>query len=96
MTQITRDDVIKLASLSSLQLGEDEITHLQSDLATLIGYVEQLDEIDTTGVEPVYQVTGLLNVLREDVVDEGTVQRESLLALAADTTENQIKVPKVL
>lgn len=96
MTQITRDDVIKLASLSSLQLGEDEITHLQSDLATLIGYVEQLDEIDTTGVEPVYQVTGLSNVLREDIVDEGTVQRESLLALAADITENQIKVPKVL
>lgn len=96
MTQITRDDVIKLASLSSLQLDEDEITHLQADLSTLIGYVEQLEEIDTMSVEPVYQVTGLSNVLREDVVDEGNISKESLLALAADTVEDQIKVPKVL
>ena len=55
-----------------------------------------LAELDTTGVEPTYQVNGLQNVFREDVVDQGAVTREALLAIAPDTADNQVKVPKVL
>ena len=57
---------------------------------------EQLDELDTEGVVPAYQVTGLENVYREDSVVSGPITREALLSLAADTKANQIKVPKVL
>lgn len=96
MTQISRDAVIKLASLSSLQLAEDEIDDLTKDLGNIIQYVEQLDELDTEGVEPTYQVTGLENVSRDDVVTTPQLERAELLALAPDQAENQIKVPKVL
>ena len=96
MTQISRDAVIKLAQLSSLQLADDEIDNLVADLGNIIKYVEQLDELDTEGVEPTYQVTGLENVTREDTVMDSGIEREELLALAPEQADNQIKVPKVL
>ena len=96
MTQISRDDVLHLAQLSSLQLSDDEIDNLRDDLAGIIGYIEQLGELDTAGVEPTYQVTGLTNVWREDVVVQGDITREQLLALAPEQQENAVKVPKVL
>lgn len=95
-TAISRDDVIHLAQLSNLQLGDDEVAALQTDLANILEYVEQLSELDTEGVEPTYQVTDLENVFREDVIVEAGADRESLLALAPDQKDNQIKVPKVL
>lgn len=96
MTSISTDDVHYLARLSSLQLDTNEVEALRSDLEGIVGYIEQLSELDTTGVEPTYQVTDLQNVWREDVVDDYGVTREALLALAPDTDTNQIKVPKVL
>ncbi len=96
MTQILRDDVLHLAQLSSLQLASDEVDALQQDLSNIVGYIEQLGELDTTGIEPTYQVTGLSNVWRDDVVDQSGVTREQLLALATEQQNNSVKVPKVL
>ena len=95
-TTITRDDVLHLAQLSSLQLSEDEIVALQADLANILGYVDQLSELDTQGVEPTYQVIDLENIGRDDVVAHSSANREKLLALAPEQKDNQIKVPKVL
>jgi aspartyl-tRNA(Asn)/glutamyl-tRNA(Gln) amidotransferase subunit C len=96
MTQITITDVQRLARLSSLQLAEDEAAALRTDLENILGYIEQLSELNTDGVEPTYQVTDLENVWRDDVVDDYGVSREALLALAPDAEKEQIKVPKVL
>jgi len=96
MTHISRDDVQHLAQLSSLQLTDNEADELQADLQNILGYVEQLSNLDTTGVEPTYQVTGLSNVWRDDVVEQSDVSREVLLGLPNEQTEQQIKVPKVL
>jgi len=96
MTQITRDDVLHLAQLSSLQLSEAEIDGLQTDISNILGYVEQLSELDTSSVEPTYQVTGLQNVWRDDTVINYGVNREDLLARAPESANNQVKVPKVL
>lgn len=95
-TSVTRDDVLHLAQLSQLQLSEDEVTALQTDLANILGYIAQLSELDTSGVEPTYQVTDLQNVTRADEVQPHEAGREQLLALAPDQRDNQIKVPKVL
>ena len=95
-TVISRDDVQHLAALSSLQLSDDEIAHLQTDLSTILDYIEQLSSLDTSGVQPTYQVTGLQNVWRDDVVEHGAVTREQLLALAPEQQDNSVKVPKVL
>lgn len=96
MTQISRETVLHLAQLSNLQLAEDEIAGLQTDLSNILGYVEQLGELDTTGVEPTYQVTDLENVWRGDSVIDYGVSRDELLASAPEQDKQQIKVPKVL
>lgn len=96
MTKVSRDDVLRLAQLSSLQLANDEIDSLANDITNILRYVEQLNELDTEAVEPTYQVTGLENIWREDIVDTGNVSREALIALAPESKDNQIKVPKVL
>ena len=96
MTQISRDDVLHLAQLSSLQLSDDEIDSLAADIANILGYVEQLNELNTDNVEPTYQVTGLTNVWRSDDVASGSISSRQLLALAPASQDNQVKVPKVL
>jgi aspartyl/glutamyl-tRNA(Asn/Gln) amidotransferase, C subunit len=96
MAQISTDEVRALATLSSLLLSDQEIEDLRLDLANILSYVDALQELDTTDVEPTYQVTGLSNVWRDDVVRDDGVSREQLLNLSAEHTSNQIKVPKVL
>lgn len=86
----------RLAQLSSLALADDEIDALQIDIGNILGYIQQLSELDTTGVEPTYQVTGLENVWREDKIDDYGIDRDELLALAPESQNGQIKVPKVL
>ena len=95
-TTISRDDVLHLAQLSNLQLADEEITALQADLGNILEYINQLSELDTSGVEPTYQVIDLENVGREDIVQLHSADREVLLQLAPDQASNQIKVPKVL
>lgn len=96
MSTITTTDVRHLAQLSNLQLSDDEVENLRSDLENILGYIEQLGELDTTGIEPTYQVTGLENVWRDDEVQMSDVSREQLLALAPEQAAGSVKVPKVL
>lgn len=96
MTQILRDDVLHLAQLSSLQLGDDEVDVLQQDIENILKYIEQLGKLNTDGIQPTYQVTGLTNVWRDDTVDQSGVARDQLLALAPEQQNNSVKVPKVL
>jgi aspartyl-tRNA(Asn)/glutamyl-tRNA(Gln) amidotransferase subunit C len=95
-TTISRDDVLHLAELSNLILTDAEIDSMSKDLESILGYVAQLDELDTDGVEPTYQVIDLENVWREDKVVPHVADKDSLLAIAPDTENGQIKVPKVL
>lgn len=96
MSTITTDDVRHLAQLSNLQISDDEVDTLRGDLENILGYIEQLGELDTTGVAPTYQVTGLENVWRDDEVQISSVTREQLLSLAPEQADNSVKVPKVL
>ena len=97
MTKITTDEVQHLARLSSIELTETEAQALTNDLEQILGLVAQLDDLDTEGVEPTYQVTGRQNVWRQDVVAESGVSRQQLLELSEGGQQNHsIKVPKVL
>ena len=96
MSTITTTDVRHLAQLSNLQLSDEEVDSLRGDLQNILGYIGQLGELDTSGVEPTYQVTGLENVWRDDEVDGSTIGRETLLGLAPEQADDSIKVPKVL
>jgi aspartyl-tRNA(Asn)/glutamyl-tRNA(Gln) amidotransferase subunit C len=96
MTGISRDDVQRLAQLSSLRLGDDEAVVLQDDISNILTYIQQLAELDTTGIMPTYQVTDLKNIWRDDSVIDYGIGREELLALSHEPTSHQVKVPKVL
>jgi aspartyl-tRNA(Asn)/glutamyl-tRNA(Gln) amidotransferase subunit C len=96
MAKITKDEVVHLATLSNVTLDEQEIESLQQDLESILGYITQLSELNTDGVEPTYQVGGLTSVWRDDQVNETPLARESLLDLSPSQHDHQIKVPKVL
>ncbi len=94
--EIKREDILHLAVLSNLSLKEEEIEPLKKDLEGIIGYISQLDELDTEGVEPTYQVFEMENVWRSDEILAQDATREELLALTKEEKDNQVKVPKVL
>ena len=94
--KITREEIDHLAMLSNFSLNDAEADSLGSDLNQIIDYISQLDELDTEGVEPTYQVFEMENVWRDDEIKTQEADRSALLALAPEQQENQIKVPKVL
>lgn len=97
MVRITAEMLGQLANLSALELSAEETDALAADIEKIIGYIDQMNEIDTDAVEPTCQVTELKNVWREDEVDVNLLSGEELLKMAGDNvTSGQIKVPKVL
>ena len=94
--EIKREDILHLADLSNFSLSEEEIVSLSKDLTGIVKYISQLDELDTEGIEPTFQVFEMENVWREDEILEQDANREALLALSREVVDNQIKVPKVL
>lgn len=76
---ITPQDVLHVARLSCLQISEDEAQSLATELDQIVAYVQKLDELDTTGVEPTLQVSVTEAPLREDIVRAGV---EKSLAFA--------------
>lgn len=96
MSKITINDVRRVAALAKIAVTDAEATKLAKELDAILEYVRQLDAVDTKGLEPTYQVTGLTNVTRKDeVINYGTT-RDDLLKNAAHKQGGQIKVPKVL
>lgn len=96
MTAISLEDVMKLASLSALHVSDEEAKKLQGELQNILKFVEQLNGVDTTGVEPTYQVTGLENVWRDDEIIDYGLSREDLLKNTPASQDGQIKVKRVL
>lgn len=92
---VSIDEVRHLAELSAIKLTDDELEPLAHDIDHIVDYINMLDELDTDGVEPTFQLTGLQNVWRDDKVQQ-SLTREQLLALAPESEDNQVKVPKVL
>lgn len=96
MSKLTRDQVLKLAQLSRLKLTDEEIERLGKELSEILTYVEMLNQADTRGLEPTYQVTGLKNVMREDEVIDYQAKPRELLAGAPATEQNSFKVKRVI
>lgn len=96
MSTITVDDVQKLAQLSAISISDDDAARLAAQLVDILGYVEQLGEVDTTGLRPTYQVTGLENVARPDEIIDYGLSRDELLANAPESEDGAIKVERVL
>ncbi|HZY09920.1 MAG TPA: Asp-tRNA(Asn)/Glu-tRNA(Gln) amidotransferase subunit GatC, partial [Bacteroidota bacterium] len=89
------NEVKHVAQLAHLQFSEDELKKLSHQLNDILEYIQKLNELDTTTIEPLSQVMELNNVFREDVV-KPSYPREEMLQNAPRRTEKFFKVPKVI
>jgi aspartyl-tRNA(Asn)/glutamyl-tRNA(Gln) amidotransferase subunit C len=89
---IDRDGILHIARLARLQLDEHEIESLQKDLAQILGYVEKLGELDTSGVPPTAHIAVEAAPLREDGVEPG-LEISRALAEAPRHGERAFAVP---
>ncbi len=96
MAKLSREDVLKLARLARLHLSDEEVEQFGDEIGAILQYVEQLNEIDLSGLEPTNQVTGLTNVMRTDEIVEYGVSPEDLLKNAPATEAGHIKVKRML
>jgi aspartyl-tRNA(Asn)/glutamyl-tRNA(Gln) amidotransferase subunit C len=96
MSKLSKDDVLKLAALSRLRLSNDEVERFRGELSKILEYVGILDDADTNGLEPTYQVTGLKNVTRSDEPKDYGYKVKTLLKNAPAIQNGQIKVKRVL
>jgi len=96
MSKLSRDDVLKLAQLSRLKLTDEEIEKFREELSSILEYVEKLNAVDVSGLEPTYQVTGLKNVMRKDESVDYGYKTEDLLKNAPAVQDSQFKVKRVL
>jgi aspartyl-tRNA(Asn)/glutamyl-tRNA(Gln) amidotransferase subunit C len=87
--------VRKIAHLARIAVNDDEIEHLQGELNAILAFVEQLAEVDVTGVEPMTSVTPMLMKKREDVVTDGG-DPEAILKNAPAREGDYFVVPKVV
>jgi len=97
---VDRATVAKIASLARIRLDEDALDRMVPELNTILGFVEQLGEVDVTGVEPMTAVIPQPLRLRDDVIDAdpltGGGVREAVLANAPAAEHGFFGVPKVI
>lgn len=93
--KITRDEVLHVAKLARLELAEDEVEKLSSQLSAILDYVEQLGELDLENVEPMAHVHEVVNAFREDE-PRPSLSNEEVLRNAPDAESGCFKVPKVI
>ena len=91
----SRDDVRKVAGLARLKVGDDELDRVAAELQAMIGYVQILNEVDTTNVLPMVHAVELQNVLRSDVLAR-SLARTSALANAPRTDGIFFLVPAII
>ncbi len=87
--------VEKLADLAKLEFNEQEKDKFVDEFSQIIAFVEKLDEVETSGVEPLVYVNNLSNILREDKVKQ-EITHEEALKNAPEKDSDYFKVPKVL
>ena len=95
MSRISIDEVKHVANLARLAITEEEAGMFQKQLDAIITYAEQLNELDTTNVEPTSHVLAMKNVMREDERKQG-LPIEEVVKNAPDHKDGYIRVPSIL
>lgn len=95
MTKLSIKDVEHIARLSRLDLTQAEKEKFSKQLSSVIGYVEELNEVNTSGVEIISQVTGLTNVVAKDKIQPGEMSYDQISANSPEFKDGSIVVPGV-
>ena len=93
--KITRNTVDYVANLARLNLSDEEKDKMMVDLDKILVYVDKLNELDTSGVEPTAHILPIKNVFRDDVT-QPSFDRELILANAQEQEDGCFKVPKIV
>lgn len=93
--EVNDDMINNLSQLTRLEFNDIEKEEIKNDLQKMIAFIGKLNELDTTGVEPLLHMSENVNVLREDEVKH-TISREEALRSAPMHDEMFFKVPKVI
>lgn len=96
MANVISDETIEYVGiLAKLELSEEEKEQAKKDMGSMLDYIDKLNELDTTNVEPMSHVFPVNNVFREDVVENGD-DRENILKNAPEEKDGSFKVPKTV
>ncbi len=87
--------VARIASLARIKVAEEEQARIAGELTAILSWTEQLNEVDTNGVEPMTSVAQMKLPMRDDKVDDGNI-RDKLLANAPQQARGFFAVPKVV
>ena len=87
--------VRRIAHLARIAVAEDEVEHLRGEINAILAFVEQLDEVDVAGVEPMTSVTPMAMKKRADIVTDGEIA-EDIVRNAPQTEDHFFLVPKVV
>jgi len=93
--KISGDEIEHIATLARLSLSEEEKALFGTQLSSILGYMEKLNELDTAQIEPTSHVLPLSNVMRDDL-PSSSLQREDALMNAPAHTEKFYRVPKII
>jgi len=92
---VSHEQVRHIANLARIAMSDEELERLVPELNNILGWVEQLGEVNTDGVEPLTAVIEQKLRLRDDVIDDGNI-RDEVLANAPDAQHGFFAVPKVI
>ena len=87
--------VARIATLARIKVPEEEQAHLAGELSQILSWIEQLNEVDTSGVEPMSGGAAMRLPMRDDAVTDGD-RRDQILANAPETAHGFFTVPKVV
>lgn len=93
--KISLKDVSHIAHLARLELSKEELERFSKQLSDILSYMEKLNELDTSNIEPTSHVIPLKNVLREDLVAPSLLPDDALKN-APDRTDNFFSVPRII
>ncbi|AML50034.1 MULTISPECIES: Asp-tRNA(Asn)/Glu-tRNA(Gln) amidotransferase subunit GatC [Falsihalocynthiibacter] len=92
---IDKDTAARVAKLARIRVADEALPALAEEFNTILGFIEQLNEVDVEGIEPMTSVTPQRLKRRKDIVTDGDIQ-EQVLANAPDSREGFFVVPKVV
>ena len=87
--------VRRVARLARIAVSDDDVEAMKGELNAILGFVEQLNEVDVSGVEPLTSVTPMAMTQREDIVTDGEIA-DMIVANAPASDDNYFMVPKVI
>lgn len=96
MSKISIDDIEKVAKLSRIELSSKSKEKVAEEFGAILDFVEIIQKADTEVIEPTSQVTGLIDVWREDKITKSEIDPSDLISAAPDKMDGYVKVKKVL